>query len=125
MWFWLIGTAIFLSIEDWRTCMLTAKNFLLCGLPIFIWHPYFSLWILIFIALGILAEYQKIGIGAADFYLLAWWSGYLAMFDLIKIVMIASFVGILLGMIRFHGERIPFIPCLTIGLVVIRLLEFF
>jgi leader peptidase (prepilin peptidase)/N-methyltransferase len=121
MWKWLSITAIFLALEDWQTCTFKTSHFLLCLLPMIIWPPHFSYLTLFFIALGILAEYKNIGMGSGDFYLLTWWSGYYSIFELLKIMMIASFFGVLLG-ILFKRKIIPFLPCLAAGLIIVHFL---
>jgi leader peptidase (prepilin peptidase)/N-methyltransferase len=120
MWKWLSIAALFLALEDWQKCTFQTWHFLLYLLPMIIWPPHFSYLMLGLIALGILAEYKNIGMGAGDFYLLAWWSGYCSIFELLKIVMIASFCGIFLGIIFFKRKVIPFIPCLAVGLILIH-----
>ncbi|MDR0691018.1 MAG: hypothetical protein LBF32_03095 [Streptococcaceae bacterium] len=116
LWEWLSITAVFLAVEDWQTCTFKASHFLLCLLPMVIWPPHFSYLMLFFVALGILADNENIGMGAGDFYLLAWWSGYYSVLELLKIVMIASFFGILLG-IFLKRKVVPFLPCLALGLI--------
>ncbi|MDR1521682.1 MAG: hypothetical protein LBS28_02345 [Streptococcaceae bacterium] len=120
MWKWLSITALFLAVEDFRTCTFKTWHLLLCLLPMIIWPPRFSYLMFCLIALGILAKDQNIGMGSGDFYLLAWWSGYCSTFELLKIVMIASFCGIFLGIIFFKRKTIPFVPCLAVGLIFIR-----
>lgn len=78
---------------------------------------------LLLLALGGLAEWRAIGIGSGDFLYLASLALILDWQALLWVIQIGCLLGILaFYALKRRGHALPFVPCLTVGYLVICLL---
>ena len=83
----------------------------------------FNLLMTIFLALGILAHFVDLRIGAGDFLFLASCSTIFNLTEVLLIIQIASIIGLLLFGLKSKKDRLAFVPCLFIGVIVLFLYE--
>ena len=92
--------------------------------PLFIWcclHALVlflsggNLLMLVFLLLAIGAHFFFIGMGAGDFLLLATFSLSFSSTQILFLIQIASFLGILVFALKKERDRIPFVPCLFLS----------
>ena len=83
----------------------------------------FNLLMTIFLALGILAHFVDLRIGAGDFLFLASCSTIFKLTEIIWLIQIASLVGLCLFCLKKRKDRIAFVPCLLIGVIVLLMYE--
>ena len=81
----------------------------------------FNLLMTIFLALGILAHFVDLRIGAGDFLFLASCSTVFKLTEILWLIQIASLVGLCLFCLKKRKDRIAFVPCLLIGVIVLLL----
>lgn len=83
----------------------------------------FNLLMTIFLALGILAHFVDLRIGAGDFLFLSSCSTVFKLTEILWLIQIASLVGLCLFCLKKRKDRIAFVPCLLIGVIVLLLCE--
>ncbi|VUW94606.1 Type 4 prepilin-like proteins leader peptide-processing enzyme [Streptococcus constellatus] len=83
----------------------------------------FNLLMTIFLALGILAHFVDLRIGAGDFLFLASCSTIFKLTEILWLIQIASLVGLCLFGLKKKKDRLAFVPCLLIGVIVLLLYE--
>ena len=83
----------------------------------------FNLLMTIFLALGILAHFVNLRIGAGDFLFLASCSTVFKLTEILWLIQIASLVGLCLFCLKKRKDRIAFVPCLLIGVIVLLMYE--
>ncbi|MBX9075476.1 prepilin peptidase [Streptococcus anginosus] len=83
----------------------------------------FNLLMTIFLALGILAHFVDLRIGAGDFLFLASCSTVFKLTEILWLIQIASLVGLCLFCLKKRKDRIAFVPCLLIGVIVLLMYE--
>ena len=83
----------------------------------------FNLLMVAFLALGILAHFVDLRIGAGDFLFLASCSTVFKLTEILWLIQIASLVGLCLFCLKKRKDRIAFVPCLLIGVIVLLLCE--
>lgn len=83
----------------------------------------FNLLMTIFLALGILAHFVDLRIGAGDFLFLASCSTIFNLTEVLLIIQIASIIGLLLFGLKSKKDRLAFVPCLLIGVIVLLMYE--
>lgn len=74
---------------------------------------------LFFLALGLLAFFCNLRIGAGDFLFLASCSAIFSLTEILILIQIASFSGLACFCFKKKKDRLAFVPCLLFGLVVI------
>lgn len=74
-----------------------------------------NLLMLVFLLLAIGAHFFFIGMGAGDFLLLATFSLSFSSTQILFLIQIASFLGILVFALKKERDRIPFVPCLFLS----------
>ena len=83
----------------------------------------FNLLMISFLALGIVAFFFDLRIGAGDFLFLASCSTVFKLTEILWLIQIASLVGLCLFCLKKRKDRIAFVPCLLIGVIVLLLCE--
>ena len=83
----------------------------------------FNLLMISFLALGILAHFVDLRIGAGDFLFLASCSTVFKLTEILWLIQIASLVGLCLFCLKKRKDRIAFVPCLLIGVIVLLMYE--
>lgn len=78
-----------------------------------------NLLILFFLALGLLAFFYNLRIGAGDFLFLASCSAIFNLTEILILIQIASFSGLTCFCFKKKKDRLAFVPCLLFGVVVI------
>ncbi|MBX9096228.1 prepilin peptidase [Streptococcus gordonii] len=78
-----------------------------------------NLLILFFLALGLLAFFYNLRIGAGDFLFLASCSAIFNLTEILILIQIASFSGLACFCFKKKKDRLAFVPCLLFGVVVI------
>lgn len=78
-----------------------------------------NLLILFFLALGLLAFFYNLHIGAGDFLFLASCSAIFNLTEILLLIQIASFSGLACFCFKKKKDRLAFVPCLLFGVVVI------
>ena len=74
---------------------------------------------LFFLALGLLAFFYNLHIGAGDFFFLASCSAIFSLTEILILIQIASFSGLACFCFKKKKDRMAFIPCLLLGVAVI------
>ena len=74
---------------------------------------------LFFLALGLLAFFYNLRIGAGDFLFLASCSAIFSLTEILILIQIASFSGLACFCFKKKQDRLAFVPCLLFGVVVI------
>lgn len=83
----------------------------------------FNLLMISFLALGIVAFFFDLRIGAGDFLFLASCSTVFKLTEILWLIQIASLVGLCLFCLKKRKDRIAFVPCLLIGVIVLLMYE--
>ena len=78
-----------------------------------------NLLMLFFLALGLLAFFYNLYIGAGDFLFLASCSAIFSLTEILILIQIASFSGLACFCFKKKKDRLAFVPCLLFGVVVI------
>jgi len=78
-----------------------------------------NLLMLFFLALGLLAFFYNLHIGAGDFLFLASCSAIFNLTEILLLIQIASFSGLACFCFKKKKDRLAFVPCLLFGVVVI------
>ena len=78
-----------------------------------------NLLMLFFLALGLLAFFYNLRIGAGDFLFLASCSAIFSLTETLILIQIASFSGLACFCFKKKKDRLAFVPCLLFGVVVI------
>ena len=84
----------------------------------------FNLLMTIFLALGILAHFVDLRIGAGDFLFLASCSTIFNLTEVLLIIQIASIIGLLLFGLKSKKDRLAFVPCLFCGSSILIMIQF-
>ena len=84
----------------------------------------FNLLMTIFLALGILAHFVDLRIGAGDFLFLASCSTIFNLTEVLIIIQIASIIGLLLFGLKSKKDRLAFVPCLFCGSSILIMIQF-
>ena len=84
----------------------------------------FNLLMTIFLALGILAHFVDLRIGAGDFLFLASCSTVFHLTEVLLIIQIASIIGLLLFGLKSKKDRLAFVPCLFCGSSILIMIQF-
>ena len=79
---------------------------------------------LFFLALGIMAHFIDIRIGAGDFLFLASCALVFSATELLILIQIASATGILAFLLQKKEERLPFVPFLLLAATIIIFYQF-
>jgi len=74
---------------------------------------------LFFLALGLLAFFCNLRIGAGDFLFLASCSAIFSLTEILILIQIASFSGLACFCFKKKKDRLAFVPCLLFGVVVL------
>ncbi|RSK01965.1 Type 4 prepilin-like proteins leader peptide-processing enzyme [Streptococcus gordonii] len=74
---------------------------------------------LFFLALGLLAFFYNLRIGAGDFLFLASCSAIFSLTEILILIQIASFSGLACFCFKKKKDRLAFVPCLLFGAVVL------
>ena len=74
---------------------------------------------LFFLAVGLLAFFCNLRIGAGDFLFLASCSAIFSLTEILILIQIASFSGLACFCFKKKKDRLAFVPCLLFGVVVI------
>ena len=74
---------------------------------------------LFFLALGLLAFFCNLRIGAGDFLFLASCSAIFSLTEILILIQIASFAGLACFCFKKKKDRLAFVPCLLFGAVVL------
>lgn len=78
-----------------------------------------NLLMLFFLALGLLAFFCNLRIGAGDFLFLASCSAIFSLTEILILIQIASFAGLACFCFKKKKDRLAFVPCLLFGVVVL------
>ena len=78
-----------------------------------------NLLMLFFLALGLLAFFYNLHIGAGDFLFLASCSAIFSLTETLILIQIASFSGLACFCFKKQQDRLAFVPCLMFGVVVL------
>ena len=78
-----------------------------------------NLLMLFFLALGLLAFFYNLRIGAGDFLFLASCSAIFSLTETLILIQIASFSGLACFCLKKKKDRLAFVPCLLFGAVVL------
>ena len=78
-----------------------------------------NLLMLFFLALGLLAFFCNLRIGAGDFLFLASCSAIFNLTEILLLIQIASFSGLACFCFKKTKDRLAFVPCLLFGVVVL------
>ena len=78
-----------------------------------------NLLMLFFLALGLLAFFCNLRIGAGDFLFLASCSAIFSLTEILILIQIASFSGLACFCFKKKKDRLAFVPCLLFGVVVL------
>ena len=78
-----------------------------------------NLLMLFFLALGLLAFFYNLRIGAGDFLFLASCSAIFSLTEILILIQIASFAGLACFCFKKKKDRLAFVPCLLFGAVVL------
>ena len=78
-----------------------------------------NLLMLFFLALGLLAFFYNLRIGAGDFLFLVSCSAIFSLTETLILIQIASFSGLACFCFKKKKDRLAFVPCLLFGVVVI------
>lgn len=78
-----------------------------------------NLLMLFFLALGLLAFFYNLRIGAGDFLFLASCSAIFSLTEALILIQIASFSGLVCFCFKKKKDRLAFVPCLLFGVVVL------
>ena len=78
-----------------------------------------NLLMLFFLALGLLAFFCNLRIGAGDFLFLASCSAIFSLTEILILIQIAGFAGLACFCFTKKKDRLAFVPCLLFGVVVI------
>ena len=78
-----------------------------------------NLLMLFFLALGLLAFFYNLRIGAGDFLFLASCSAFFSLTEALILIQIASFSGLACFCFKKKKDRLAFVPCLLFGAVVL------
>ena len=78
-----------------------------------------NLLMLFFLALGLLAFFYNLRIGAGDFLFLASCSAIFSLTETLILIQIASFSGLAYFCFKKKKDRLAFVPCLLFGVVVL------
>ena len=84
----------------------------------------FNLLMTIFLALGILAHFVDLRIGAGDFLFLASCSTVFKLTEILWLIQMASLVGLCLFCLKKRKDRIAFVPCLFCGSSILIMIQF-
>lgn len=84
----------------------------------------FNLLMVAFLALGILAHFVDLRIGAGDFLFLASCSTIFHLTEVLLIIQIASIIGLLLFGLKSKKDRLAFVPCLFCGSSILIMMQF-
>lgn len=84
----------------------------------------FNLLMISFLALGILAHFVDLRIGAGDFLFLASCSTIFNLTEVLLIIQIASIIGLLLFGLKSKKDRLAFVPCLFCGSSILIMIQF-
>ena len=74
---------------------------------------------LFFLALGLLAFFYNLHIGAGDFFFLASCSAIFSLTEILILIQIASLSGLACFCFKKKKDRLAFVPCLLFGVVMI------
>jgi len=74
---------------------------------------------LFFLALGLLAFFYNLHIGAGDFFFLASCSAIFSLTEILILIQIASLSGLAYFCFKKKKDRLAFVPCLLFGVVMI------
>ena len=78
-----------------------------------------NLLMLFFLALGLLAFFYNLRIGAGDFLFLASCSAIFSLTEILILIQIASFSGLACFCFKKKKDRLAFVPCLLFGVAVL------
>ena len=78
-----------------------------------------NLLVFFFLALGLLAFFYNLRIGAGDFLFLASCSAIFSLTEILILIQIASFSGLACFCFKKKKDRLAFVPCLLFGVVVL------
>ena len=78
-----------------------------------------NLLVFFFLALGLLAFFYNLRIGAGDFLFLASCSAIFSLTEILILIQIASFSGLACFCFKKKKDRLAFVPCLLFGAVVL------
>ena len=78
-----------------------------------------NLLVFFFLALGLLAFFYNLRIGAGDFLFLASCSAIFSLTEILILIQIASFSGLACFCFKKTKDRLAFVPCLLLGVVVL------
>ena len=78
-----------------------------------------NLLMLFFLALGLLAFFYNLRMGAGDFLFLASCSAIFSLTEILILIQIASFSGLACFCFKKKKDRLAFVPCLLFGAVVL------
>ena len=78
-----------------------------------------NLLMLFFLALGLLAFFYNLRIGAGDFLFLTSCSAIFSLTEILILIQIASFSGLACFCFKKKKDRLAFVPCLMFGVVVL------
>ena len=78
-----------------------------------------NLLMLFFLALGLLAFFFNLRIGAGDFLFLASCAAIFSLTEILILIQIASFSGLACFCFKKKKDRLAFVPCLLFGVVVL------
>ena len=84
----------------------------------------FNLLMISFLALGIVAFFFDLRIGAGDFLFLASCSTIFNLTEVLLIIQIASIIGLLLFGLKSKKDRLAFVPCLFCGSSILIMIQF-
>ena len=121
--FLLIGMSFWLSCHDYRHQEYPLWIWLVFSLLALLFAP-LKLLVICFLLLAILAEIIDLRIGSGDFLYLATLSLCLSLTQILWLIQIASWAGILAFLaIRDKQKRIAFLPFLSVAYVMILLVN--
>ena len=79
---------------------------------------------LFFLALGLLAFFYNLRIGAGDFLFLASCSAIFSLTEILILIQIASFSGLACFCFKKKKDRLAFVPCLLFGVFAVLIFKF-
>jgi prepilin signal peptidase PulO-like enzyme (type II secretory pathway) len=119
----IVFSGVALSIEDIRHLSVPTWGLILTFIIALFIHP--ENWYLFgaFFLLAICCMLLDIGMGEADFFVIAIWSLFFEIHPAILILFIASSLGLLFQLVHYFvrgklSQPLPFLPFLTIGAVI-------
>ena len=135
-----LGLGLIFLLYSWELLSLSQVILITAGLtlgiydfrhqeyPLLVWMTFhlilmassgWNLVMVFFLALGILAHFIDIRMGAGDFLFLASCSIFFSVTELLILIQFASAMGILAFLLQKKKERLPFVPFLLLAACVI------